>query len=205
MDNKIDLLADALVDVLRFSNSNLSWPELDDVKKDDGVLAEYLYPALETTDFSELSAILQYTQQEAKFEDLGEIFLGIGLVEMKHFAGIRDAVLKLGGELNKPFANTKVHIGETPEEALQLGVIAEVKTIEFYRSVIDKIANAQSQGSVKIITDLLNKIISDEVLHLSILQTELIKRIGESEYKKILSSYIPQIDEYLNTYKDLLK
>lgn len=41
---------------------------------------------------SELTAIIQYTQQRMLFENIGETFLGIAFVEMKHFDRLGDFI-----------------------------------------------------------------------------------------------------------------
>lgn len=115
MINYVDKMADALVDVLKYSNQDVEWVEPDDMKPNDGVQPEWFYPAIENAEYSEITAILQYTQQEAVFEDeIGELMLGIALVEMKHYAHIRDAIVALGGTLPKPYDSKNVNIGETP-------------------------------------------------------------------------------------------
>ena len=115
MINYVDKMADALVDVLKYSNQDVEWVEPDDMKPNDGVQPEWFYPAIENAEYSEITAILQYTQQEAVFEDeIGELMLGIALVERKHYAHIRDAIVALGGTLPKPYDSKNVNIGETP-------------------------------------------------------------------------------------------
>lgn len=134
MINYVDKMADALVDVLKYSNQDVEWVEPDDMKPNDGVQPEWFYPAIENAEYSEITAILQYTQQEAVFEDeIGELMLGIALVEMKHYAHIRDAIVALGGTLPKPYDSKNVNIGETPVEALTLAAHSEVGTIRFYK------------------------------------------------------------------------
>ena len=111
MINYVDKMADALVDVLKYSNQDVEWVEPDDMKPNDGVQPEWFYPAIENAEYSEITAILQYTQQEAIFEDeIGELMLGIALVEMKHYAHIRDAIVALGGTLPKPYDLSLIHI-----------------------------------------------------------------------------------------------
>ena len=140
MINYVDKMADALVDVLKYSNQDVEWVEPDDMKPNDGVQPEWFYPAIENAEYSEITAILQYTQQEAVFEDeIGELMLGIALVEMKHYAHIRDAIVALGGTLPKPYDSKNVNIGETPVEALTLAAHSEVATIRFYKSVKERI------------------------------------------------------------------
>ena len=52
MINYVDKMADALVDVLKYSNQDVEWVEPDDMKPNDGVQPEcgvfrnYRYPAI---------------------------------------------------------------------------------------------------------------------------------------------------------------
>ena len=70
MINYVDRMADALVDVLKYSNSEVEWPKTSDLRPNDGVRSEWLYPAIESSDYSEITSILQYTQQEAVFDEI---------------------------------------------------------------------------------------------------------------------------------------
>lgn len=180
MINYVDKMADALVDVLKYSNQEVEWVEPDDMKPDDGVQPEWFYPAIESAEYSEITAILQYTQQEAVFEDeIGELMLGIALVEMKHYAHVRDAIVALGGTLPKPYNSKNVNIGETPTEALVLAAHSEVATIKFYKSVKERITTSTS--SADIARKLLTKLIADESLHLKLLTQQLKKMLGDDE------------------------
>lgn len=186
----MDKMADALVDVLKYSNQDVEWVEPDDMKPNDGVQPEWFYPAIENAEYSEITAILQYTQQEAVFEDeIGELMLGIALVEMKHYAHIRDAIVALGGTLPKPYDSKNVNIGETPVEALTLAAHSEVATIGFYKSVKERIT--ASTPTADIARKLLTKLIADESLHLKLLTRQLKVMAGDDKkydelMKKIL-------------------
>lgn len=46
MINYVDKMADALVDVLKYSNQDVEWVEPDDMKPNDGVQPEWFYPAI---------------------------------------------------------------------------------------------------------------------------------------------------------------
>ena len=190
MINYVDKMADALVDVLKYSNQDVEWVEPDDMKPNDGVQPEWFYPAIENAEYSEITAILQYTQQEAVFEDeIGELMLGLAWVEMKHYAHIRDAIVALGGTLPKPYDSKNVNIGETPVEALTLAAHSEVATIGFYKSVKERIA--ASTPTADIARKLLTKLIADESLHLKLLTRQLKVMAGDDKkydelMKKIL-------------------
>lgn len=80
--NQLDDLTNGLVNAMRYSDPNVEYPSYDKAKQDDGVMAEWFYPIFNgTNDFSELTAIHMYTTQEATFEDVGELLLGIALTE----------------------------------------------------------------------------------------------------------------------------
>lgn len=46
MINYVDKMADALVDVLKYSNQDVEWVEPDDMKPNDGVQPEWFYPVI---------------------------------------------------------------------------------------------------------------------------------------------------------------
>lgn len=188
-------MADALVDVLKYSDSTVEWVEPDDMKKNDGVLAEWFYPAVESEPYSEITAILQYTQQESSFEDIGDLMLGIALVEMKHYATVRDVIMKLGGEMPRQYSNRSVEIGSTVSEALQLAAKSEMATIDFYQSVLKRITT--DTESAKIAKQILTKLIADETLHLKLINEQLIVVLGQ-EYKDKMINYIQKIKSYLS-------
>lgn len=180
MINYVDRMADALVDVLKYSNQDVEWTEPGDLKPNDGVQPEWFYPAIESAEYSEITAILQYTQQEAVFEEeIGELMLGIALVEMKHYATVRDAIVALRGTLPKPYNNKNVNLGGTPTEALILAAHSEVATIKFYKSVKDLVsANTESADIAR---KLLTKLIADESLHLKLINQQLKIMLGDDK------------------------
>ena len=122
-------------------------------------------------------------------DEIGELMLGIALVEMKHYAHIRDAIVALGGTLPKPYDSKNVNIGETPVEALTLAAHSEVATIGFYKSVKERIT--ASTPTADIARKLLTKLIADESLHLKLLTRQLKVMAGDDKkydelMKKIL-------------------
>ena len=197
MLNYIDKMADALVDVLKYSNSTVEWVEAGDLKKDDGVLAKWFYPALRNGENSEITAILQYTQQAGAFDAIGELILGIALVEMKHLATIRDIVIALGGELPQPYDSRKVEIGTTVSEALMLGIHGEIAAIELYLSIIDRLT-IESE-STQIARQLLHKLVADESLHLKLINDKAVELIGD-EYATMVHPYRGKLKFYTMQY-----
>lgn len=172
--NTIDNLTDALVDVMRYSDPSVIYPDLDKAEPDDGVVAEWFYPIYNgTNDFSELTAILMYTGQETKFEEIGELMLGIGLTEMKHLAKIGDFIRTLGGNIEQRYTNTGVVLGNTIREALNVAIEAEVKTIEFYNTLSAKISKIKSTKTTQIALQLIAKLTADEEVHKKLLSDAL--------------------------------
>lgn len=172
--NTIDHLTDALVDAMRYSDPSVIYPDLDKAEPDDGVIAEWFYPIYNgTNDFSELTAILMYTGQETKFEEIGELMLGIGLTEMKHLAKIGDFIRILGGNIEQRYTNTGVALGNTIREALNVAIEAEVKTIEFYNTLATKIGKIKSTKTTQIALQLIAKLTADEEVHKKLLSDAL--------------------------------
>lgn len=190
MINYVDKMADALVDVLKYSNQDVEWVEAGDLKPDDGVQPEWFYPAIESAEYSEITAILQYTQQEALFEDeIGDLMLGIALVEMKHYAAVRDAIVALGGKLPKPYDSKNVNLGKTPIEALTLAAHSEIVTIEFYKSVKARVTG--STESADIARKLLTKLIADESLHLKLIGLQMKKMLNDDKiYDEVMKGLL---------------
>ena len=172
-ENMVDKMADALVEITRFADSTVKYPELDNVKQDNGVMPEWFYPIYNGVNgFSELDAIHLYTSQEQKFEPIGNLLLGIALVEMKHYGILGELIIKLGGRIEQRYNNSKVSLGETKEEALNNAIDAENKTIEFYEGVIEKIKGVRETKTTIIVVQLVNKLIADERVHLKLLKEQ---------------------------------
>ena len=172
-ENMVDKMADALVEITRFADSTVKYPKLDNVKQDDGVMPEWFYPIYNGVNgFSELDAIHLYTSQEQKFEPIGNLLLGIALVEMKHYGILGELIIKLGGRIEQRYNNSKVSLGETKEEALNNAIDAENKTIEFYEGVIEKIKGVRETKTTIIVVQLVNKLIADERVHLKLLKEQ---------------------------------
>jgi len=174
--NQVDDLTDALVNVMKYSATEVLYPSLEGAKRDDGVIAEWLYPLYNASnDSSELSAILMYTQQETLFEEIGELMLGIALVEMKHYSKLSDLICQLGGKIDQRYNNGSVETGKTPREALETALMSEGKTIEAYEKFLEKIGDIKETKTIRITRQLISKIIADEEIHRSLLQDALSK------------------------------
>lgn len=114
-----------------------------------------------------------YTTQEATFEDVGELLLGIALTEMKHYDKLSDFIRKIGGKIDQRYNNSGVTVGKTAEEAIEIAIGAEEKTIDFYENLQKKLLKLQETETIKIALQLLAKLVADEVVHLKLLKEQL--------------------------------
>ena len=183
--NSVDDLTDALLNVMRYSDNTVEYPEVDNAEPDDGVIAEWFYPIYNgTNDFSELTAILMYTQQETKFSEIGELVLGIALVEMKHYAKLGDLIRALGGKLTQRYSSEYVKAGSTPRKALEKAISSEIATIKFYNELREKISQVKETQTTLIAQQLISKLIADEEVHKTLLSEALTNFSVEEEEKK---------------------
>ena len=173
--NQIDDMVDGLVNVMRYSDPLALYPSgIENVKPDDGVDPEWFYPIFNgSNDFSELSAIHMYTTQEATFEDIGQLMLGIGLVEMQHYGKLSELIRSLGGMIDQSYDNSEVEIGKTPQEALKIAIDGEITTIDFYDKVAERIQKSKPTKTTETALRLIAKIQADERVHLSLLRKKL--------------------------------
>ncbi len=167
--NMVDDLTDALLNVMKYSDSTVEYPDFSNAKIDDGVVAEWFYPIMNgSNDFSELTAIHTYVLQESKFEDIGELMLGIALVEMKHYGKLCDFVKTIGGSIEQHYNTAGVNAGTTKEEAIDIAIAAEQRTIEFYENLKQRLLQKDTK-TVRVAVALINKLIADEQIHLVLL------------------------------------
>lgn len=172
--NSLDNLTDGLVSALPYSDSNYDYPDITGVKVDDGVVAEWFYDLIsENQNSSELVAILMYTNQDFKFDEISELMLGIGMTEMKHYAKLSELVVKLGGIVTNNLKYKFINTGNNALEALQIAIKSEEDAINNYEVLFDKILKQNSTKTVKIVLKLIAKIIADEKLHLKLLIDKL--------------------------------
>lgn len=183
--DNVEAMADALVESMRYANSAVDYPDVSTAKPDDGVPAEWFYKAyVGTAPTSELTAILQYTQQRMIFDEIGETFLGIALTEMKHYDRLGDFINRIGGNVSRPaFSAAKVDITtKSAAEAVQINIRAEQDTIAEYEKLIQRIQanNPTPTVTSALAIQLINKIVADERVHVRLL-AELAQSLGEED------------------------
>lgn len=183
--DNVEAMADALVESMRYANSAVDYPDVSKAKPDDGVPAEWFYKAyVGTAPTSELTAILQYTQQRMLFDEIGETFLGIALTEMKHYDRLGDFINRIGGNVSRPaFSAAKVDITtKSAAEAVQINIVAEEDTISAYEKLSQRIQanNPTPTVTSELAIQLINKIVADEHVHVRLL-AELAHSLGEED------------------------
>lgn len=178
--NQLEDLTNGLVNAMRYSDPDVEYPSFDKIKNDDGVIAEWFYPIFNgSNDFSELTAIHLYVTQEATFEEVGELLLGIALTEMKHYDKLADFIRKIGGKIDQRYNNSGVTIGKSAKEAIEIAIGAEEKTIDFYEKLQKKLLSLNETETIIITLQLLSKLIADEVVHVKLLKEKLKTIIGD--------------------------
>lgn len=183
--NNVDDLTNALLSVMRYADNSVEYPEVGNAEPDDGVIAEWFYPIFNgTNDFSELTAIVMYTRQETKFNEIGELVLGIALVEMKHYAKLGDLIRALGGKITQRYTTEYVKTGSSPRKALEKAISSEIATIKFYTELRDKISQVKETKTTLIAQQLISKLIADEEVHKTLLSEALSEFSVEEEEKK---------------------
>ena len=174
MENFSDMMAEGMVESSRFSDAEHQYPSLDKVKRDDGVIAEWFYPAMNgQSDVSELKAILTYTTQNIVHEEIGNLILGMSFVEMQHYDKLSELIHKLGGRLRGAPNKITVEAGDTVEDAIKAAISSEQASIDFYNSIKERLKEVTETTTVKIVAQLMDKFIGDETVHLELFNKKL--------------------------------
>lgn len=128
-------------------------------------------------------SILMYTQHQARFGEIGELMLGIGLVEMVHYDKLGDFLLKASDVMdtdipgnNQLTVHPLIDLGTSAESALRLSLQAEKETLEEYYKVFDSLNKKEEyikRSDYIPVTYLIQKFIADEEYHISLLKKAL--------------------------------
>lgn len=174
--NRLEEMAEATVNALDYSDSKVEYPDISIVQKWPKEIILPLYDLYKNTRYSELTSILMYTQHQARFEEIGELMLGIGLVEMVHYDKLGDFLLKASDVMdtdipgnNQLTVHPIIDLGTSSESALRLSLQAEKETLEEYYKVFDSIKRSDYIP----VTYLIQKFIADEEYHISLLKKAL--------------------------------
>lgn len=135
--NRLEEMAETTVNALDYSDSKVEYPDISMVQKWPKEIILPLYDLYKNTRYSELASILMYTQHQARFEEIGELMLGIGLVEMVHYDKLGDFLLKASDVMatdipgnNQLTVHPIIDLGTSAESALKLSLQAEKESSE---------------------------------------------------------------------------
>lgn len=92
--NRVEDAANAFIDVLKYSDQSVDYPDFKDIEPWPDEIINMFYVIWKNAKFSELSAIIMYTQQSSRFEEVSELMLGIGLIadEEHHMKLLKEAM-----------------------------------------------------------------------------------------------------------------
>ena len=106
LGNRVEDAANAFIDVLKYSDQSVDYPDFKDIEPWPEDIVNMFKDALKDKPFSEISAILMYTQQSSMFDPIAELMLGIGLVEMRHYDKLSDFLQKADPYEQNPVMNS---------------------------------------------------------------------------------------------------
>lgn len=172
LGNRVEDAANAFIDVLKYSDQSVDYPDFNDIEPWPEDIVNMFKDALKDKPFSEISAILMYTQQSSRFEPIAELMLGIGLVEMRHYDKLSDFLQKADPYEQNPVMDIypKVEIGFSPESALKIALDSEIETIDHYKKLMNNLALHDDRADYDDVMYLLNKLVADEEHHIKLLK-----------------------------------
>lgn len=172
LGNRVEDAANAFIDVLKYSDQSVDYPDFKDIEPWPEDIVNMFKDALKNKPFSEISAILMYTQQSSRFEPIAELMLGIGLVEMRHYDKLSDFLQKADPYEENPVMDIypKVEVGFSPESALKIALDSEIETIGHYKKIMNNVALYNDRADYDDVMYLLNKLVADEEHHIKLLK-----------------------------------
>jgi rubrerythrin len=180
--NRLEEMAEATVNALDYSDSKIEYPDISMVQKWPKEIILPLYDLYKNTRYSELTSILMYTQHQARFGEIGELMLGIGLVEMVHYDKLGDFLLKASDVMdtdipgnNQLTVHPIIDLGTSAESALRLSLQSEKETLEEYQKVFDSLNKEEyiKRSDYIPVSHLIEKFIADEEYHITLLNKAL--------------------------------
>ena len=172
LGNRVEDAANAFIDVLKYSDQSVDYPDFNDIEPWPDDIVNMFKDALKDKPFSEISAILMYTQQSSRFEPIAELMLGIGLVEMRHYDKLSDFLQKADPYEENSVMDIypKVEVGFSPESALKIALGSEIETIGHYKKIMNNVALYNDRADYDDVMYLLNKLVADEEHHIKLLK-----------------------------------
>lgn len=172
LGNRVEDAANAFIDVLKYSDQSVDYPDFKDIEPWPDEIVDMFKDALKDKPFSEISAILMYTQQSSRFDLIAELMLGIGLVEMRHYDKLSDFLQKADPHEQDSVMDIypKVEIGFSPQSALKIAWNSEIETIGNYKKIMNNLALYSERADYDDVMYLLNKLIADEEHHIKLIK-----------------------------------
>lgn len=172
LGNRVEDAANTFIDVLKYSDQSVDYPDFNDIEPWPDDIVNMFKDALKDKPFSEISAILMYTQQSSRFEPIAELMLGIGLVEMRHYDKLSDFLQKADPYEENSVMDIypKVEVGFSPESALKIALDSEIETIGHYKKIMNNVALYNDRADYDDVMYLLNKLVADEEHHIKLLK-----------------------------------
>lgn len=172
LGNRVEDAANAFIDVLKYSDQSVDYPDFKDIEPWPEDIVNMFKDALKDKPFSEISAILMYTQQSSRFEPIAELMFGIGLVEMRHYDKLSDFLQKADPHEQDSVMDIypKVEIGFSPESALKIALDSEIETIGHYKKIMNNVDLHNDRADYDDVMYLLNKLVADEEHHIKLLK-----------------------------------
>lgn len=180
--NRLEEMALATVNALDYSDNTVEYPDISRVQEWPKEIILPLYDLYKNASYSELVSILMYTQHQARFEEIGELMLGIGLVEMVHYDKLGDFLLKASDVMTTDIPGNSqltlpsvIDLGISAESALKLSLQAEKETLEQYLKVFDSLNKEEyiKRSDYIPVSNLIEKFIADEEYHITLLKKAL--------------------------------
>lgn len=172
LGNRVEDAANDFIDVLKYLDQSVDYPDFKDIEPWPDDIVNMFKDALNDKPFSEISAILMYTQQSSRFEPIAELMLGIGLVEMRHYYKLSDFLQKADPYEENIVMDIypKVEVGFSPESALKIALDSEIETIGHYKKIMNNVALYNDRADYDDVMYLLNKLVADEEHHIKLLK-----------------------------------
>lgn len=187
MGNRVEDAAMAFIDVLKYSDQSVDYPDFKDIEPWPEDIVRYFRAALRDYSFSEQTAILMYTQQSVDYESIAELMLGISLVEMQHLDKIKDFLYKADSTRDHVIhiGSIDIDYGGDPKQALKLALESENETLDHYNGIQRILTqNYSDRVDYDDVMLFLSKLIVDEEHHKKLLEEALGIGIGKKETSK---------------------
>nr|UVM97727.1 MAG: ubiquinone biosynthesis protein [Bacteriophage sp.] len=84
LGNRVEDAAMSFINVLKYSDQSVDYPSFENLEEWPDEILDLFKAAARNNPHSELTAVIQYSQQAVQFDEISELMLGIALVEMQH-------------------------------------------------------------------------------------------------------------------------